>query len=189
MQVVAKAEESETFFQEFADARSAEQKDAEDYFVLVGVFDQFLCGGIELGRCVHEREFVLVVEAHGHAEIVLAEEENVDAGNSGNLGDVFDAGSGLDLQSDDAFFIKISGVAKKSGLVHAALGKINGAGADRGILGATDGLASFFGGVDVRDENAIGAEVESLLDAGTVVVSANADDGFCAAAGDAAERV
>ena len=152
------------------------------------VLDQFLGGGIEFGRGVHVRELVFVVEAHGHAEIVLTEEENVDAGNGGDFGDVLDAGGGFDLQGDDAFFIEVAGVAEESGLVHAALRKINGARADGGILGATDGLAGFFGGVDVGDEDAVGAEIESLLDAGTVVVSADADDRLGAAAGDAAEH-
>ena len=49
-------------------------------------------------------------------------------------------------------------------------------------------IAGFFGGVDVGDEDAVGAHVERLLDAGAVVVSADADEGFCAAVGDAAEH-
>jgi hypothetical protein len=121
VQVVAEAEEGESFVEKFADARSAEQEQAEDDVVLAGVFDQFLGGSVEFGRGVHVGELVLIVEAHGHAEIVLAEEENVDAGNGGDLGDVFDAGSGFDLQGDDTFFVEISSVAEESGLVHAAL--------------------------------------------------------------------
>ena len=186
MQVVAEAEEGESFVEKFADARGAEQEQAENDVVLACVLDQLFCGGIEFRRSVHEGELVFVVEAHGHAEIVLTEEENVDAGNGGDLGDVFDAGCGFDLQSDDAFFIKISGVAEKSGFVHAALGKINRARAHGRILGATDGLASFFSGVDVGNEDAVGAEIESLLDAGAIVVSADADDRLRAAIGDAA---
>ncbi len=188
MQVVAEAEEGESFVEKFADARSTEQEQAEDYVVLAGVFDQFLGGGIEFGRSIHVGELVLIVEAHGHAEIVLTEEENVNAGNGGDLGDVLDAGGGFDLQGDDTFFIEISGVAKESGLVHAALGKINGARADGWILGAADGVAGLFGGIDIGNEDAVGAEIESLLDAGTVVVSADADDRLGAAAGDSAEH-
>ena len=48
--------------------------------------------------------------------------------------------------------------------------------------------ASFFGGVDVGDEDAVGAHVEGLLDAGAVVVSADADHRLRAAVRDAAEH-
>ncbi len=67
-------------------------------------------------------------------------------------------------------------------------GKVDRARADGGIFRATDGLARFFGGVDVGDEDAVGAHVERLLDAGAVVVSADADERFGAAVGDAAEH-
>ena len=133
-------------------------------------------------------KFVLVVEAHRHAEIVLAEEENVDAGNGGDLGDVLDAGGGFDLQRDDAFVVPVAGVAEKSGFVHAALREVDRARADGGILGATDGFAGFIGGVDVGDEDAVGAHVEGLLDAGAVGVSADADQRLRAAVGDAAQH-
>ena len=173
VQVVADADEGESFFEEFADACGAEQEQAEDDVVLAGVLDQFLGGGVEFGRGVHVGELVFVVEAHRHAEIVLAEEENVDAGDGGDLGDVLDAGSGLDLQGDDAFVVPVAGVAEQSGFVHAALREVDRARADRGILGATDGLAGFVGGIDVGNEDAVGAHVEGLLDAGAVGVSAD----------------
>ncbi len=48
------------------------------------------------------------------------------------------------------------------------------------------GNPRLFGGVDVGDENAVGAHVERLLDAGAVVVSADADERFRSAVGDAA---
>ncbi len=99
----------------------AEQEQAEDDVVLAGVLDQLFGGGVEFGRSVHVGEFVFVVEAHRHAEIVLAEEENVDAGDGGDLGDVLDAGGGFDLQGDDAFVVPVAGVAEESGFVHAAL--------------------------------------------------------------------
>ena len=86
------------------------------------------------------------------------------------------------------FVVGVSGVAEQAGFVHAALREIDRARAGGGISGAAYGLAGFFGGVDVRDENAVGAEVESLLDARAVVVAADAHHGFGAAAGDAAEH-
>src|SRR5580704_19781200 len=112
MQVVADADEGESLFEEFADAGGAEQKEAEDDIIFAGVLDQLFRGGVEFGRGVHVRELVLVVEAHRHAEIVLAEEENIDAGNSSDLSDVLDARGGLDLQRDDAFVVPGSSVAE-----------------------------------------------------------------------------
>ena len=82
----------------------------------------------------------------------------------------------------------VAGVAEESGFVHAALWEVDGARADRGILRATDGFAGFFGSIDVGDEDAVGSHVESLLDAGAVVVSADADQRLGAAVGDAAEH-
>ena len=49
-------------------------------------------------------------------------------------------------------------------------------------------MTGFAGGIDVRDEYTIGAKIEGLLDARAVVVSANADQRFCAATGNAAEH-
>src|SRR3984957_17577332 len=126
------------------------------------MLDQLLGGGVEVGRGIHVRELVFVVESHRHAEIVLAEEENVHAGAGGNFGDVLDAGGGFALQGDDAIVIVIAGVAKESGFVHAALGKINRARADGGIFGAAHGDAGFFGGVDVRYEDDVCPENEGL---------------------------
>src|SRR5581483_6596710 len=65
----------------------------------------------------------------------------------------------------------------------AALREINRARAKAKILNATDGLARFFGGIDIRHEDAIGAEIERLLDSGAVIVSAHTYQGFCAAIG------
>src|SRR5271166_4527317 len=127
MQIVAEAEEGETFFKEFADARGAEQEESEDYIILACVFDQFLGGRVEFGRSVHVGELVFVVEAHGHAEIVLTEEKDVDAGDSGDFGDVFDAGCGPDLQGDDAFVVPAAGVAEQTSAIHAALREVDGA--------------------------------------------------------------
>ena len=96
-------------------------------------------------------------------KIVLSEEQDVDAGHGGDLRNVLDAGSGFHLQRDDAVVVEVAGVSQQAGLVHAALRKIDRARADGRILGATHRLARFFGGVDVGDENAVGAHVEGLL--------------------------
>src|SRR5207302_4071213 len=99
-------------------------------------------------------------------------EKNVDTGNGGDLGDVFDARRCLNLQSDDAVVVKVAGVTKKPGFVHAALRKVDRARAHGGILHATHGLTRFVGSVDVGDEDTVGAHVERLLNAGAVVISA-----------------
>ena len=79
-------------------------------------------------------------------------------------------------------------VAEQSGLVHAALREINRAGAGGGIARATHRLASFFGGVDVRDQNAVGAHIERLLNAAAIVISGHAHHGLRAAAGDSGQH-
>src|SRR6266481_7660549 len=125
VQVVADADEGETLFEELSDARCPEQEDAENGVVLAGVLDQLLRGRTEFGRGVHVRELVLVVKAHRHAKIVLAQEKDINAWDGRDLGNVFDAGGGLDLKRDDAFVVPVAGVPEQSGLVHAALRKIN----------------------------------------------------------------
>ena len=45
-----------------------------------------------------------------------------------------------------------------------------------GILGARDGVLDVLGGVRAGDEDAVGAEVEGLLNANAVVRAADADD-------------
>src|SRR5262249_32291654 len=97
VQVVAEANESEPLVEKLADSRSAKKEEAEDDVVLAGFGDQFVSGGAKFGRSKHVREFVFFVEAHGHAEIVLAEEKNVDAGNSGDFCHVLDAVGSFDL--------------------------------------------------------------------------------------------
>src|ERR1700674_3217227 len=127
VQVVADADEGETLFEELADARCPEQEDAENGVVLAGVLDQLLRGRAEFGRGIHVRELVLVVKAHRHAKIVLSQEKDVNARYGSDLGNIFNAGSSLYLEGDDAFVVPVAGVAEQSGLVHAALRKINGA--------------------------------------------------------------
>src|SRR5450755_2091802 len=108
MQVVAQAEKRKALFQKFPDARRAKQKKSENDVVLPRVVGQFLRRRAQLRRGVHVRKLILVVEAHRHAEIVLSEEQNVNARNGGDLGDVFDTGCGLDLERDDALVIPVA---------------------------------------------------------------------------------
>src|SRR5262249_17611765 len=183
VQVVADTDESEALVEELANARSAEEEKAEYDVVLARVFDQALRGGVQLGRSVHVGEFVFFIEAHGHAKVVLAEEENVHTGHSGDLGYVLDAVGGFNLQGDDGVVVPVAGVAKQPVLVHAALREIDGASAGRRILGAANGLAGFGRGVYVGDEHAIGPEIERLLDAAAVVIALHAEQRFRAAAG------
>ena len=91
MQIVADADERETLLQELAHARGAEEEQSEDHVVLLRVIDQLLRGRAQFRRRVHVGELVLFVETHRHAEVVLPEEQNVDAGNGGDLGNVLDA--------------------------------------------------------------------------------------------------
>src|SRR4029077_1622528 len=188
VEIVADADEGDSVFEELANAGGTEEEEAEDDVVLTGVFDQALGGGVEFGRGVHVGELVLVVKSHRHAEIVLAEEEDVDAGDGWGLGDVFEARGSLDLQGDDAFVVPVAGIAEESAFIHAALGEVDRARADRGILRATHGFAGFGGGVDVGNKDTVGAHVEGLLDAGAVGVSADADHRLCAAVRDAAQH-
>ena len=92
------------------------------------------------------------------------------------------------MQRYDAFGVPGAGVAEQSGFVHAALREVDRPRAHRGILGATDGLAGFGGGVDIGNEDAVRAHVEGLLDAGAVGVSADPDKRLGAAVHDAAEH-
>ncbi len=125
-------------------------------------------------------KFVLFVETHRHAQVVLAEKQDVDAGDGGDFCNVLDARGSFNLQGHDAVVVVVSRVSQEACFVHAALRKVDGAGPCSGVLGTAHGLACFFRGVDVGDENAVGAHVEGLLNAGAVVVSAHADHGFCA---------
>ncbi len=102
-------------------------------------------------------------------------------GHSGDFRNIIDARSRFHLQRDDAVVVEVAGVAQKPRLVHAALREINRARSHPGILGAAHRLARFFRGIDVGNENAVGAHVEGLLDAGAIVVSADADHGLGAA--------
>ena len=105
-------------------------------------------------------EFVFFVETHGHAEIVLAEEEDVHAGDRGNFVDILDAIGGFDLQRDDSVFVPVACVAEQAIFVHAALWKVDGASAYGRIFCAAHSLPCFGGGVDVGNEQTVGAHIE-----------------------------
>ena len=62
---------------------------------------QLVGGGVQLRRGVHVRELVLLKQAHRHAEIVLPQEQHIDARNGRDLVDVLDAVGRLHLQGDD----------------------------------------------------------------------------------------
>src|SRR5262244_2779137 len=121
------------------------------------------------------RELVLFIETHGHAEVILSKEEDVDARNGCDLRDVLDAGSGFNLQSDDDILVRFADVSEQTCLVRAPLREVDRAGTDSRVAGATDSLAGFVGAVDVGDENAVRPEVERLLDAAAVVITRHAD--------------
>jgi len=159
VKIVADADEGEAFVEKFADAGGSEEEEAEDDTVFARSGNELFGGGAELGRGVHVRELVLFIQAHGHAEIVLAEEEDIDAGNSGDFVDVLDAVRGFDLESNDDVGVGAAGIAKETLSIHAALWEVDGAGTGGGIAPASDCGASLVGTVDVGDENAIGAEV------------------------------
>src|SRR5829696_9467590 len=91
VQIVADADEAEPLGEELGDARRAEQKDPEDDVVLPCCSDQPLGGIAELWRRVHVGKLVLLEQSHRHAEIVLAEEQEVHALHRGDLVDVLDA--------------------------------------------------------------------------------------------------
>src|SRR5580658_1207576 len=101
MQIVADADEGEALLQEFADARSSKQEQAQDDVVLLGRGAEFVGGGLQLRRKVHVRKLVFLKQAHRHAEIVLAEKQQVDARDGRDFVDVLDAVGGLHLQRDD----------------------------------------------------------------------------------------
>jgi len=82
VKIVADADEGETLVEKFADAGGSEKEEAKYDIVLARRGNELLRGGAELGRSVHVRELVLFIQAHGHAEIVLAEEEDVHAGTA-----------------------------------------------------------------------------------------------------------
>ena len=139
------------------------------------------------------RRTLAAEEAHGHAEVVLAEEHDVNTRHLGDLLHVVDASLGLDLDRDDDVVIVRAGVAEEASLVGGALREVDRAGAALGARGqrvaaARDALRHVVRRVDVRDQDAVGAEVERLLDAGAVFVARDADHGLGAAGGDRAEH-
>eukprot|EP01043_Picozoa_sp_COSAG02_P043771 COSAG02_NODE_3844_length_6158_cov_3.953458_4_plen_162_part_00 len=132
-------------------------------------------------------------ESHGHAQVVLPEEHNVDAIDLGDLLHVVNARFSLDLHGDDDVVVVPTRVAQKASLVGATLREVDGARAvcrtvRKRVFAARHGRLELRSGVDVRNQDTVCAQVEGLLDAGTVVVPRDADHRLGAAVGDRAEH-
>src|SRR5579871_1292404 len=124
---------------------------------------------------------LFLVEAHGHAKVVLAEKENVHSGDGCDFVDILDAVGRFDLQSDDPVAVPIASVTKQTVFVHAALRKIDRARSRCWILCAAHGLPRFRRCVDVGDEHAVCAHVQRLLNAAAIVIALYAHQRLCAA--------
>src|SRR5579872_1821756 len=110
MQVIAHADKGKALLQEFTDPRRAEEKKPQDHVVLARMIHQLLRGRAQFRRGIHEREFILFKQAHRHAKVVLAQEEDIHARHGRDLRDVFDARGGFHLQGDNAVFIELAGI-------------------------------------------------------------------------------
>src|SRR5260221_13122137 len=123
-------------------------------------------------------KLILFKEAHGHAEIILTEEEQVHSGNGRDFVDVLDAIRGFYLQGDDYVAVRAAGIAEKAFFIHAALRQIDRARAGSGIPRATHCLARFIRVVDVRNKNAVRPKVQRLLVSGASAVASATDNRF-----------
>jgi len=92
------------------------------------------------------------------------------------------------LQRDDAVLVPIAGIAEQAIFVHAALGEIDGAGSSGGVFCAAYRLARFCRRVDVRNEHAVGAHVQRLLNAAAIVKTLDAHERFCTAVSDSGKH-
>ncbi|GET89307.1 hypothetical protein, conserved [Leishmania tarentolae] len=170
VQLTADADEGETLLQELTYTVRAEQKQTQDDVVLLGRSDEFICGSLQLWREIHLREHVpAVVQTHGHAEVVLAKEGDIDALHSHDFLQVFDARRCLHLEGNHHVLIRLRHIAQKAFLVHALLRLVHGARARRWIVAAGHGLPQLLRIVHVRDQHTIGATVQSALDASAVL--------------------
>src|SRR5678816_2682976 len=98
VKIVADALERESLFQELSHARRAKEEKAKDQIVFLRCIDQLVGRIPELVGEIHVGELVLSIkQTHGHAEIVLSEEEHIQSGDGGNLVDILDAICGFDL--------------------------------------------------------------------------------------------
>ncbi|EPY42494.1 2,4-dihydroxyhept-2-ene-1,7-dioic acid aldolase [Angomonas deanei] len=186
VEVAAETEEGESLLNELTDTLVAEEEDAKDDVVLLGGGDELLGGLVELLGEVHLREHVAtVVEAHGHAEVVLTKEGDIDALHGHDLLEVLNARRGLDLEGDNHVLVGLGHVAEETLGVHALLRSVDGAGSLGGVEAARDGLLELLGVVDVGDEDTIRTAVEGVLDARAVLGAANANHD---AGGSAADR-
>src|SRR5437667_1979803 len=112
MQIIADADERKSLLEELAYAARAEQEQTQNDAVLLRRSDQRLSRRAQFGRRIHMRELIRLVKAHRHTQVVLAKEQDVYARDRGDLGDVYDARCGLDLQSDDDVLVRLSHVSE-----------------------------------------------------------------------------
>ena len=105
----------------------------QNHVVLLCRVDQFVGRVHEFRRRVHIRELVLFVQTHGHAQVILAEEQNIDARHGCNFIDVLDAIRSLDLQGANDVIVRIAGVTQQALRVHTALRKIHGSSSRRRV--------------------------------------------------------
>ena len=188
VEVISDADEGEAEFHELSDTVSAEEEDSGDLGVLLAGGKHLLNSGVEFRGGVHEGELVLLIEAHGHAQVIGAEESDVQSGEADDLIDVGDAVSSLNLHSDDHILVGVEDVAEESVFVGAPLGEVDRSGALGRVQAAGNGGFGLFLGVDVGNQDSVRAEVQSLLDAHTVVAAAHTHHGLGLAVGDGGEH-
>jgi len=97
VQVVADADEAEAFVEKLSDTRGAEEKRPRMTLFLRASATSLSVAAPNSGEVYMCGEFVFFIEAHGHAKIVLAEKENIHAGNRSDFRQVLDAVRGFDL--------------------------------------------------------------------------------------------
>lgn len=189
VEIVANGDEVEALLVELSDAVGAEEEDAKHDTVLLGGSLKSVGGLLQLGRGVHLREDVLLVETHGHAEVILAKECDIHSGDGHDLLDVLDGVVGLNLEGDDDVLVSVGDVAEETSGVSGGLGEVDRASAAHGVEAAGDGFLELSGGVDVGDEDTIGSQIEGLLDSSAVLVAADTDHGLSLAVIDGADHV
>src|SRR4030095_12192779 len=106
----------------------------------------------------------------GHAQIILAEEKNIETRHGCNFIDVLDAIGSLDLHGANDVIVPFAGITQQALLVHTALWKVYGSSSGRRVPATGYILPDVVGSVDVRTKYSVRAHVQSLLDAGPVRV-------------------
>ena len=176
VQVVAHRDEVEVLVQELRHSIRSELEHAQQNVLRLGALDQLLRRRLQLRRSVHGRELVLAVEKpHGDTEVVLPEEEHVDSRHVADCLHVLDAVFRLHLQCDDDVVVRRASVAKQASFVHRALREVDRAraGLAERVQAARHTVLRLLRVVDVRDQDAVGAEIERLLNPAAVVVACN----------------